>query len=398
MMYNLFLKKSKRVLAFFFAIVALALITPSMSVHALTADRQRSIINGTPWYLKSISLCQGEQSTGILTGSSPEEQTWNFLTGKGLTAEQAAGVMGNLEVESAGFDTNAVEFGNGIGFGLAQWSFGRRTALEAAAAATGKQPGDLAFQLEYLYEELNLRSIDRSEYRGMGSSEWEGLTKQTTVDDALVFFHHEFEISYLIDQPDPRQAVIDNRGGITTPDGYRGAQFFFDTYGGQSCNTAAGTFVVPFESPARLNAQNLYSASLAGYYAFHKGSDYMGGGKVLSIADGEVLSIDPTNYGNGPNNVVKIKHAEGLISSYWHMYRNDILVNPGDTVTAGQQIGVMGNSGNSAGTHLHLEIVVDQLEDSAKEKYAEFPTNDTKGRTTINPDEFLRKYASNYPS
>ncbi len=376
--------------------LVLIIFTATNSVLAIGGHTLETIRNGAPWYEKDVARC-GVIEGVTLTGDGPEEQTWNFLTGKGLTAEQAAGVMGNLEAES-GFDTNAIEFGNNIGFGLAQWSFGRRTALEAAASAAGKQPSDLAFQLEYLYEELNVRSIDRSEYRGIGSSEWEGLTKQTTVDDALVFFHHEFEISYLIDQPDPRQAVIDNRGGITTPNGKRGAQFFFDTYGGQSCNTAAGTFVVPFESPARLNAQNLYSASLAGYYAFHKGSDYMGGGKVLSIADGEVLSIDPTNYGNGPNNVVKIKHAEGLISSYWHMYRNDILVNPGDTVTAGQQIGVMGNSGDSAGTHLHLEIVVDQLEDSAKEKYAEFPTNDTKGRTTINPDEFLRKYASNYPS
>jgi hypothetical protein len=198
------------------------------------------------------SLC-GDTSGGgtvgtILSGDSIEEKVWNFLVTKGLTAEQTAGVMGNISHES-GFRPDAVEGGNGIGFGLVQWSFGRRTALEQAAAQAGKNPSDLSFQLDYLYEELSSRGVNYSKYQGKGyTSEWDGLTKQSTVEDAVVFFHHEFEVSYLINfdkpgyvskfhdrtYPSADAAVIGERGGIDGPTGHPGAQYYFNTYSGST--------------------------------------------------------------------------------------------------------------------------------------------------------------------
>lgn len=52
---------------------------------------------------------------------------------------------------------------------------------------------------------------------------------------------------------------------------------------------------------------------------------------------------------------VDIRHAGGFVTRYCHMMRRP-LVNTGDKVTAGQQIGVVGSTGHSSGPHLHFEV------------------------------------------
>lgn len=80
-------------------------------------------------------------------------QVWTKLRTK-LSEMQSAAVMGNMEAES-GFDASAIEAGNGIGFGLCQWSFGRRTQIENYAKSIGKSASDIDVQVEFLLAELN---------------------------------------------------------------------------------------------------------------------------------------------------------------------------------------------------------------------------------------------------
>ena len=119
--------------------------------------------------------------------------------------------------------------------------------------------------------------------------------------------------------------------------------------------------------------------SCAGCSKYHKGMDitnFAGGTlnkPVYSVADGVVMNVvkangingNCTGGGNGSNNVLNIKHANGVISSYWHMSANNISVNTGDIVTAGQQVGKIGNCGDSYGAHLHFETWVDGITDPA---------------------------------
>ena len=89
-----------------------------------------------------------------LEGNDNAEKIWNFFKSKGLTDEQTAGVMGSLWGESNHFQPDLIEAGSGIGYGIAQWSFGRRTNLENYAKERGKPASDLGVQLNFLWQEL----------------------------------------------------------------------------------------------------------------------------------------------------------------------------------------------------------------------------------------------------
>lgn len=64
--------------------------------------------------------------------------------------------------------------------------------------------------------------------------------------------------------------------------------------------------------------------------------------------------LKPENLSDG--NYVSIQHEDGSVAHYWHLQKEGVLVNTGDTVKAGQSIGISGNTGYSAFPHLHFEV------------------------------------------
>ena len=83
--------------------------------------------------------------------------------------------------------------------------------------------------------------------------------------------------------------------------------------------------------------------------------------KVLAHSNGKVVWIqtgqknNPGSTGNKSyGNAVKIKHDNGYYTLYAHL--KNVNVKKGDYVTQGKILGVIGNTGNSYGRHLHWEV------------------------------------------
>lgn len=95
---------------------------------------------------------------------------------------------------------------------------------------------------------------------------------------------------------------------------------------------------------------------ISGAVDYHKGID-IGvpiGTDVLSGQDGRVVTA---TYDSGYGYYVVIDDGKGLVSKYAHL--NGILVSVGQEVKRGDVIAMSGNSGNSTGPHLHLEVIKD---------------------------------------
>ena len=96
------------------------------------------------------------------------------------------------------------------------------------------------------------------------------------------------------------------------------------------------------------------SDPFTGERAQHKGLDFAGtrGTQVLSVASGVVIRASrQAAYGN----LVEIDHGNGYRTRYAH--NEQLMVKPGDHVTAGQVIGLMGATGRASAPHVHFEAL-----------------------------------------
>jgi murein DD-endopeptidase MepM/ murein hydrolase activator NlpD len=87
----------------------------------------------------------------------------------------------------------------------------------------------------------------------------------------------------------------------------------------------------------------------------HAGLDIANGvGTSIRAAKGGRVILAGWNGGYG--NCIVIDHGGGLTTLYGHMSR--LAAGEGETVKQGEQIGAMGSTGNSTGSHLHFETRV----------------------------------------
>jgi murein DD-endopeptidase MepM/ murein hydrolase activator NlpD len=106
-------------------------------------------------------------------------------------------------------------------------------------------------------------------------------------------------------------------------------------------------FVMP------INGARLTSCFCARWGTFHWGIDLAAPMRTpeYSAGDGVVLRAGAAS---GFGLAVYILHENGDVTVYGHM--DEILVEPGQYVDAGETIALLGNRGQSTGPHLHFEV------------------------------------------
>lgn len=91
-----------------------------------------------------------------------------------------------------------------------------------------------------------------------------------------------------------------------------------------------------------------------GYRLFHPGIDFDGetGDAVYPIKNGVIEAVQFSKYSYG--NAVLINHGNQITSLYAHLSKIEVV--EGQSVTQETEIGKVGSTGRSTGSHLHLEV------------------------------------------
>jgi murein DD-endopeptidase len=100
-----------------------------------------------------------------------------------------------------------------------------------------------------------------------------------------------------------------------------------------------------------------------------KNENWWGWGEpVLAVADGEITDVvdefpdntprvlPPVTLDNIAGNYIVLQIARDRFVTYAHLQKGSVKVRTGDRVRRGNVLALLGNSGNSTGAHLHLQV------------------------------------------
>lgn len=152
-----------------------------------------------------------------------------------------------------------------------------------------------------------------------------------------------------------------------------------------------------------------YASTANGTRDPHHGVEFLNkfGTPVYAAREGRVLFAGPDTtpvyspWSNYYGNVVVLQHADDLYTLYAHLSK--ITVQAGQSVSAGEQIGEVGQTGVAIGSHLHFEVRRGEVEDYFSTMNPELwliPNVDENGQhygaiqiSVLNPDGMLVKRA-----
>jgi Phage tail lysozyme len=159
--------------------LAASLCTPAVAGSATADDRQG---------VNSRGMSPNTRAAAVEIHWDKAKRAFNFFVGKGLSKRQAAGIVGNLIVES-GVDPTQRQLGGGVGRGIAQWSAGGRWDAYSRdnnvwfAGTINQGRWLLNTQMRFTWFELTSYS-----YYGLGK-----LRNASTIAAATRVFMTEFE-------------------------------------------------------------------------------------------------------------------------------------------------------------------------------------------------------------
>lgn len=326
-------------------------------------------LSTTPKQVTGGASCQCENpsvSGGNLSGSDNQQKAFNYFVSKGFTPQQSAGIIGNLISESGvnpkrvqstktpEGDRDNITVNNSTGYGIAQWtSSGRQQGLVDLARSRGMQiEGDLALQLDFLIKEID--------------ASYGGIRLTPDLRSSSDYFMTQFERpkdqseSAKAKRASAGQQVLELYGAGAVPDPTK----LTTTEGCNSTGAtgqAAGFVGFPLQTTkarmTELNGKQFNNGTMGRgghpYAAFDIMADP--DTPVISILPGKVVSVSEDKC---PGRLVSIfDETKGVTVSYLHMSISKTLVKKGDTITAGQIIGYVGQNNEACGSaHLHIDV------------------------------------------
>jgi len=168
-----------------------------------------------------------------------------------------------------------------------------------------------------------------------------------------------------------------------------------DLKSGKFSDDSSHIYTLPFEQRKNVFLVQAYESKMS-----HKGEVALDfklkkGTKICAARDGVVITLRRDADKGGLKqeylseaNYITIRHTDGSVAHYWHLQKNGVNVNPGDTIKTGQIIGYSGNTGYSAFPHLHFEV----QGYNAEGKFVQLPTRfyTNKGIIYLRPGKFYR--------
>lgn len=131
------------------------------------------------------SAIPSNQVSFTMSKSEIKQKTWTFLKGMGLSDEQTAGIMGNLEVESGGFGKAVFSVHNdrnGPSGGLCQWHDEEKSLGKGRLSALLKFAGWTSEEIKKYFDQLR-------------KNNWQGELP-ISLETQLAFLKHELETTH----------------------------------------------------------------------------------------------------------------------------------------------------------------------------------------------------------
>ena len=170
-----------------------------------------------------------------------------------------------------------------------------------------------------------------------------------------------------------------------------------DLKDGKNKKDSSFIYDLPFEHKKKVFLIQAYESMFS-----HKGERALDfkvktGTKICAARSGVIMALRKDSDKGGlkqenlsDGNFIMIKHNDGSVAHYWHLQKDGVLVDIGDSVKTGQLIGLSGNTGFSAFPHLHFEV---QGYDAAG-NYVQLPTRfySQKGIHYLRPGKYYRVF------
>lgn len=336
----------------------------------MTGEQHNTLQRGSVWH-DITKPCSPETSIDedvFVKGSENRKAAFLYFIERGLTPKQSAGFVGNLQAES-GLNPDITERnpqGHRGGYGIAQWSFGRRTAIENYARDNNKDLKSLQFQLDYLWEQEIMKGYKQLVYVP--------LVKTNTIREAsdVILVHFETPKVIISGDEHDKEVAKQERAALgqkiydlyaNDPDVAAAGAGSIETNCSETGGEAEAGFVgFPLQTNkaemSRLNGGCLKAPKMCdgghGYTAY----DIIAktGTPILAILDGRVTRIGRDRCGGRTINVGSTVNGKRVTVAYMHTSNSKRVVNTDDKITAGSKIGYVGTRSEGCGGVAHLHI------------------------------------------